>query len=260
MSWYQGSSADERQPLRSGKNEPFSVQIQQIGSPMPGSDAANKTRSECEQDADDSDHERCESDDEASDSELEQEEAEEAEAEEAGGNAGKGEVERAEIITSFYELDDVRIPPVKFKRALRTFYSFFLAIGIIVHPVKLSKRKQKARRYVPGGEKAARDNELMAAAGAAPTPLKGERWDWLWQALPKWQVIYYAIFMAALICYTALNIVSAMHSGARFLKVFFAIFLLLSVLASSNLVRLRTRRAHCPSAGRTASEAVPLCP
>lgn len=184
----------------------------------PNTGADGKTPAEAESD----DEEARPSDDE--DEEVAADEA-------AAGTHPSGIEEDAaaenDIIASYYELDDVRIPPRRFHRNLKRFYAFFLCMGITINPLK---RKSK-KKLLSGRPEQAEDDKAMAEAGACPVPIDGgARNRWVRVLSFRWLAL--CISLAALFVHASVNVVCALHSSARAARCIFALFGVLSWLAA----------------------------
>lgn len=151
-------------------------------------------------------------------------EEEEADAQDPASHSGLEEDAAAEndIIASYYELDDVRIPPRRFHRNLKRFYAFFLCLGITINPLK---RKSK-KKLLSGRPEQAEDDKAMAEAGACPVPVDSHTSWWVRCLKLRWLSL--SISLMALFVHASVNVVCALHSTARVARCIFALFGVLS--------------------------------
>ena len=175
-----------------------------------------------------------------------------------------------ELVTAFYELEDVRIPPSL--RSLKLFYVFFLAVGIPIGKVQIKSKSESeaesesdtqaevkwrsklnsksdpisvSNRSEGGGgnrvdETHDDDDEVdLTKFGTAPVYSTNPGWIRMYHI----QYIHTALCMLAVVVYTVMSCHQAMQSTTRFLRIIFTICLIASVLASVALAHdVLTRR------------------
>lgn len=145
--------------------------------------------------------------------------------------------EQEDIVATFYELDHIRVPPVAFHTPLRRLYTFFIALGVPISRVKspLEKQKEDDRGFDAAFRQKDDDSEGLSWSGVSPVPLEGSprsvRDSW-WVRWTEVQWVYFALFFVAWIGYFSVSVLSALESGARTLRLFFALNLLLALIAS----------------------------
>jgi hypothetical protein len=144
-----------------------------------------------------------------------------------------------EVLTSFYEYHDVRVPSIRFRSLLQRFYFILLLCGVRVH----SLESRPPQLLV--SKRAREDMLAMSDIGTSPYPLieHGDPANSFWIKWTKWQYLYAIPWWIALALHTVINLNAALHSDSKFLRSFFAIFLLFAVIASVQLASdLLTRR------------------
>lgn len=135
-------------------------------------------------------------------------------------------IHNSDLLTSYYELRDVRVPEPM--TGLDFFYAFYLLVGVQVGTVQEDKH-----RLITGVEEIDNDNDEMMGVGAAPSPNSRRPFNLIFPLFTP--IVQRILFMISLLClffYASVHLAHAARTDFPFLRSLFVLFEMCSVISS----------------------------